>query len=433
MLTPPNILGISSQAQVLGVMSLPHTNPLTSPWNGPGRSADTSVIFRFPITWSCLLEPFGTDSKPSGELPFRNEPNFAPQADRIHPPLTGAVPELPRVSTARPTPPVEMVPAAPMTSTPPASSAPKTATTISSAAQWEMVVPKMDRPSLVGKPRVVTPTQDPTPQEPPQIQRTVETARAISAPAPVESSAAIEETPGLLFGSALSASPEPLSARVLSAIGSGWSSASLHVRIAAVGAALLAATFAFWLSSGSAPPAAAGRWVRVRESFAKKEEGDQKLVLFRTNTNTPDYRFEFEWKPDTRGVGWVFRSSGINRTYQTARISLLPNHNPPTLALERYSVLASVEGPHAKKFIQLVGNTPSIPIRLDATGPAFNVYIKDRLADTWIDERFIEGDAGFVIDPEGLPGLQTVQIDFLHAPNVAGYRGSFQNLWNSLP
>jgi hypothetical protein len=177
-------------------------------------------------------------------------------------------------------------------------------------------------------------------------------------------------------------------------------------------------------------PAPEGGWVRERAFGAGLKEGRQ-LICFRTSPKVSDYRLEFDWNPDSKGVGWVFRASDAGN-YYGARLGLVPSRANPAVAVEHFTVLSGIESRHSRKLAPLVGDYSSIGVRMDATASGFTVYVQGNALDSWTDPRLADGDIGFYLERNESPSLQAVQLSFFN-PSVPGYKGGFKTLLRSLP
>lgn len=255
-----------------------------------------------------------------------------------------------------------------------------------STAQWEMVIPKMVRPAARQ-----------TPERPPPAARLRQTEHAPS----------------------FSILPR-----------SSW---AITWKLTLAAAATIGLIMWAWPRT-EAPklvsPAPEGGWVRERAFGAGLKEGRQ-LICYRTSPKVADYRLEFDWNPDSKGVGWVFHASDTSN-YYGARLSLIPSRANPAVAVERFTVLRGVESRHSRKLARLEGDYSSIGVRMDATASAFTVYVQDTVVDSWTDPRLVDGDIGFYLERNESPSVQAVQLSFFN-PSVPGYKGGFKTLLRSLP
>jgi hypothetical protein len=262
-----------------------------------------------------------------------------------------------------------------------------------STAQWEMVIPKMVRPATRPAPERLRPAP-----RPPQTEH------------------------------APSFSILPRSSWAIA-----WNAIALQWKLTLAAVATIGLIMWAWPRT-EAPklvsPAPEGGWVRERAFGAGLKEGRQ-LIRYRTSPKVSDYRLEFEWNPDSKGVGWIFRASDAGN-YHGARLGLVPSRVNPSVAVEHFTVLSGIESQHSRKLAPLVGDYSSIGVRMDARGSAFTVYVQGNGVDSWTDPRLADGDIGFYLERNESPSVQAVQLSFFN-PSVPGYKGGFKTLLRSLP
>jgi hypothetical protein len=331
----------------MGVMSSPTANSSRPERN---HAAEYSLSFPFPVTWACLLG-----------RPLRPVPSpVAPVGAEIAP-------------------------------------AGQNRNASKSAAQWEMVIPKMARP---GRAR---------PQPP--------------APAAIESAAADK----LDFTPSFSPAPARLPITLRPAL----------ITAAAVGVLL---GVAIWLGQGnqpqqvSEPPSAlqAG-WVRERSQFFPMDSGFQRerqILLYRGSKDQSDYRLQFDWRLDSNGVGWVYRVRDV-ANYYAARIKIEEPGSPPVFRIEHFAVIGGREGQHTWKTGSFTRNDPVIRVSMEAAGSAFALNVQGIRAANWTDARLPSGGLGFFKESNQQPAVEAVQLSF----SLPGrdFQGSFKDLTGLLP
>src|ERR1043166_896555 len=329
-------------------MTSPQANPF---WKNSG-AVNHPVRFRFRVTWSTLSTPLN-NAWSQNTLPAKTPvafttPAFAPAVDP--PPLASiSLPALSRVREA---------PVAP-----------------SSTAQWEMVVPKMVRPPA--KPATAPPPAPPARAE-----------------APVKS----ESTPSLYT------TPE----RFLSL---------LRWKLLLIGAALSGLVLWLWLRSPVSPSDAqiqstvrASTWSR-RDAYTAGSKRGRQIVLYDGSRDESDYRVEFAWVPDSKGVGLAFRVRDSGN-YSAARLSVLQSGRTPTLSVERFTVSAGLESRHSQRVITLPGNDSAVNVRMDASGPSFSLYVNGQPVDLWTDQRFLTGGIGFYDERKDQATVRSLRYTF---------------------
>jgi hypothetical protein len=303
-----------------------------------------------------------------------------------------------------------------------------------STAQWEMVIPKMDRPVAKAMPVPLSPSA-PTPAPEFVLTAAPESvpAAASTMPAPQSGSA------GDLFRTASLLTEKPsVQERVKRVVFAGWNAIPSAWKIGAAAALMTAASVLVWLRPDSPRKAAsvpgrisAGTWIRERASFASAEPRiERQLILFRTAQDETNCSLEFDWKADSKGVGWVFRNSGTGN-YYGGHIALLPSPTSPMLSVEHFTVIAGTESDRFRKTVPYSGNPLPIRVRMEVSEAAFTLYAEGKSVDYWIDRRLGSGDTGFYQENGEQPSIDFVQISLLKPP-AQGYAGPFQTLLRSI-
>ena len=253
-------------------------------------------------------------------------------------------------------------------------------------AKWEMVIPKMERPAHAMRP-----------------QRSLEkTTEKTAPPTPAPMTVTAAETPteiSFYAGSEASFVPRR------------WKMLSLGIAVVVVGCAIA------WVRPGGDPvagsesaPAAAGTWSR-RTAYVVGGKEPREILIYSGSEDVKNYRIEFAWVPDTRGVGWLFRGTD-SANYYAANLRLIQSGATPTLSAEHFAVVQGVEGTHTRKVITLGRTLGQVLVRMDANGPAFTLYLQGSPADYWTDERFETGSLGFYEERGERPVLQALRFTF---------------------
>jgi len=326
------------------------------------------ATFRFPVTWSYLLDsPSQSVAVKTSRAPVARtmevvEPPAALQAPPPPPPVSNVVAV---ISSATPAGIPVKVPA----KTPPSEPRPA----FGPDAKWEMVIPKMVRPLAA---RVARPT------------------RAIAeAPKPAETAAEAPTEVSFYTGSEASFVPRR------------W-------KVAGLGAATVLVAIAIaWVRPGSqttagsgSTPGAAGTWSR-RTAYVMGSSVPREILVFSGSDDLKNYRIEFSWVPEPRGVGWIFRATD-SANYYAAKLRLVQAGAIPTLSAEHFAVVKGVEGAHSRKVITLSRALREVAVRMDATGPAFTLFLQGNPSDYWTDERFESGSLGFYEEGGERPVVQ---------------------------
>lgn len=136
------------------------------------------------------------------------------------------------------------------------------------------------------------------------------------------------------------------------------------------------------------------------------------MSVYEASREESDYRLEFGWVPDAKGVGWVFRTRDAGDYYAT-RISLLQPGARVVLVVEHFSVFGGVEGAHSRRIVPLGSNASLVRVRMDAIGPTFTLSLQGSPADYWTDARLDSGPLGFYDERGQRPEVQSLRFTFV--------------------
>jgi hypothetical protein len=341
-------------------------------------SLDYGATFRFPVTWSYV-----SGASNQGVVPAQ-----------VNPAPTQAIPK----SAARPIPvpppkpePVEPVAARMEVATTKSNLAlskqalkPADAGPSGPDAKWEMVIPKMARPTPARPQRSLEKTAPPSPAPP-------SPATVTAAETPTEIS--------FYAGSEASFVPRR------------WKMLGLCAAVVVVGCVIA------WVrptgnstSVTESSDIAAGSWSR-RMAYVVGRRDPREILIYSGSEAAKNYRIEFAWVPDTRGVGWIFRGTD-SANYYAANLRLVQAGATPSLSAEHFTVVKGEEGTHSRRVITLGQNPGQVMVRMDANGPAFTLYLQGSPADYWTDERFETGSLGFYAERGERPVLQALRFTF---------------------
>jgi hypothetical protein len=269
-----------------------------------------------------------------------------------------------------------------------------------SSVQWEMVVPKMVRPSA----RISPATEIAPPPLPRPSPRTLQPADQPRNPDP-------DATPDSI--------PQIHTAR-------RWSfrfrprAASLAAKLLVGGALAAGVTIPVLMRVYSPQPHASidaaihgGGWMR-EPSAPVGASGARTIVLYRPSLGATDCRLEFMWTVSDRALAWTFRTKDPDNYYAMAIKALRPGPSP-TLSVEHFTVYRGIESQHASKVLILPENSPALQIRMDVTGGTFKLYLQGNAADYWTDSRLAAGGLGFLEQPDQPAEVQSVRMTFSEA------------------
>jgi hypothetical protein len=328
-------------------------------------SLDYGATFRFPVTWSYV----------SGAPNQRVAPNLAQPT----PAPTIPKPIKPAAVKAEPPTTMEVATTKSNQAVKPAGLAPS-----GPDAKWEMVIPKMSRPVAARPQRSLERTAQPAPAPP-------SPATVTAAESPTEIS--------FYAGSETSFVPRR------------WKLLGLCAAVIVVGCVIawVRPTGNSALVTESAGTAA-GSWSR-RTAYLVGRNVPREILIYSGPEDAKNYRIEFAWVPDTRGVGWIFRGTD-SANYYGANLRLAQTGATPSLSAEHFTVVKGVEGTHSRRVITLGQNPGQVQVRMDASGPAFTLYLQGNPADYWTDERFERGSLGFYAERGERPVLQALRFTF---------------------
>jgi hypothetical protein len=159
-------------------------------------------------------------------------------------------------------------------------------------------------------------------------------------------------------------------------------------------------------AASSAEPSA-GSWSR-RTAYLIGSKDPREIVVYDGSNGLEDYRIEFAWEPEANGVGWIFRAQD-SANYYASKVRLI---QAGALSVEHFVVVKGVEGQHSRKAITLTKTSGAVPIRMDASGPTFTLYVEGNPVDYWNDSRFPSGSLGFYEDHGARPYVQALRFTF---------------------
>jgi hypothetical protein len=164
------------------------------------------------------------------------------------------------------------------------------------------------------------------------------------------------------------------------------------------------------------PDATTRRREQVDESFNRGGWSRRSILpqgrmmsVYEPSREESDYRIEFGWLPDAKGVGWVFRTRDAGDYYAT-RISMLQPGPRIVLVVEHFSVFGGVESAHSRRVVPLGSSSGLVRVRMDAIGPVFTLSLQGSAADYWTDARLDSGPLGFYDERGQRPEVQSLRF-----------------------
>jgi hypothetical protein len=367
-----------------------------APRGGETGSVDQAVPFRFTVTWASVFDTSDTsDAAPLEPTSDRvHEVQHAPTQALLEPPAGPSkgstmgddrVLEGPKRSPQNP------------------------------GVQWEMVVPKMVRavPKATRTSEIGTLSHHSGPvlHQRPEYPRNSSPEGPRAEPTVVAPNLAADQP----IPNFCSSPPRLSRARQIS-LGTKW---------VLMGAALVGLAVPLWRHFGT-PAAAAGIQTTThgggwtREPVTRMDAGfnrARELVVYRPSLKATDCRFEFDWKADTAGVGWVFRAKDT-ANYYAMRVKVLKPGPSPTISVEHFTVYRGTEGAHSEKVLVLSRNDPFLRIRTELAGPSFTLYIGGTAAEYWTDTKLTTGGLGFFEEWHQGSDIQGVTMSFVPGTEI---------------
>ena len=183
--------------------------------------------------------------------------------------------------------------------------------------------------------------------------------------------------------------------------------ASLTVKV------LLSASLALFLIPGWRNNSSAGaRAVQVESTMAERGWTHQapELVLYTPSLSYTDYRMEFTWRVNSKGVAWVFRAKD-RENYYAVRIKPQGSGSSHMFSVERFTLHRAVEKSRAVKVVAGSKADPSLlHIKLDVAGSTFRLYLDEKAVSQWTDTRLPTGGLGFIEEGNQRAEVQSLRI-----------------------
>jgi hypothetical protein len=153
-----------------------------------------------------------------------------------------------------------------------------------------------------------------------------------------------------------------------------------------------------------------GSWMRELSTPAGANQPRQ-LVLYRPSLGATDCRLEFTWKVSDRALAWTFRAKDPDNYYAMAIKALRPGPSP-ALSVEHFTVYQGIESPHSSKVLLLGDASSALQVRMDVSGATFKLYLEGNAADYWTDNRLGTGGLGFLEQPNQPADVDSVRMSF---------------------
>jgi hypothetical protein len=120
-----------------------------------------------------------------------------------------------------------------------------------------------------------------------------------------------------------------------------------------------------------------------------------RLALYTPSLKMADYRMEFVGQISKKGLAWVVRAADV-KNYVAVKLIQVSTGPRPRLAVVRYALVNGKEERHKQIVFPFEARTDTVyQVRMEVGGNRYSLYIQDRMADTWEDDRFTSGGVGF--------------------------------------
>jgi len=150
-------------------------------------------------------------------------------------------------------------------------------------------------------------------------------------------------------------------------------------------------------------------WVTEWASDSTGSARGRQISLYRPSVSMADYRLEFLGRIERKSLGWVFRAADSKNYYVAKLQAARPGASQ--LTITRFAVIRGFEGVHIQRTLSL---DPGglLKVRLEARGPRFTVYVQNQVVEDWEDDRLKSGGLGFLNEREEQGQVQSLQIAF---------------------
>jgi hypothetical protein len=123
------------------------------------------------------------------------------------------------------------------------------------------------------------------------------------------------------------------------------------------------------------------------------------LSLFEPSVSLTNYDLDALVQIEAKGLGLAFRASSP-QSYQVAKLIVEGSGPMPTLAVQRYAVIANrASRPVLTKYPAHFQSDTLYRLHLEVRGETFALYIQDNLIDSWSDARLYAGGVGLFCSP----------------------------------
>lgn len=139
------------------------------------------------------------------------------------------------------------------------------------------------------------------------------------------------------------------------------------------------------------------------------------LALFEPSLGQADYRIEFNWRVNPRGLAWVFRAQDKDN-YYAFRIKPDAGGASRMLSVSHFMVYRGVEKSRTTKATAISKDDPSLRVKMDVAGSAFKLYLDGVPVSQWNDTRLTTGGFGFLEAGPERARVQSLRMSVLAKP-----------------
>jgi hypothetical protein len=150
------------------------------------------------------------------------------------------------------------------------------------------------------------------------------------------------------------------------------------------------------------------------------------LSLFEPSLPLTNYDLDALVQIEAKGLGLVFRAAS-SQSYQAARLIVEGSGPMPSLALQRYAVIANRPSRSVlTKYPTRFQADTLYRVHLEVRGDTFALYIQDNLIDSWSDARLHSGGVGLFCSPGEKARVAWVRVS--HNTDTVGRMCSWLSL-----
>ncbi|HEV2200758.1 MAG TPA: hypothetical protein VGR73_13130 [Bryobacteraceae bacterium] len=133
------------------------------------------------------------------------------------------------------------------------------------------------------------------------------------------------------------------------------------------------------------------RWVTLSQS-------PRQINVVRDSMQLADFRMDFQGLADAKTSGWVFRVKDA-RNYYAMSVEIAKPSASASAVLKRFAVIDGRDQPMTQTLVAIDSQPGALyKVRTEARGSRFTTWIADRKIDEWTDARLSDGGVGLYND-----------------------------------